>query len=119
MEDVQSVWICYIENYIPIGSLQLFQYIIAKVKNKNPQGSFGIYLLRQTNGFCEFKSNPFVSNLYITPLHVAAMYGNLELCKLIIENINHKNPKSLFGSTPFAIAAANDHFEVCKMMIER
>ena len=108
-----------IENHISTGSLQLCQYIIAKVKNKNPQGSFGIYLLRQSNGLCEFKSNPSISNFYITPLHLAAMYGNLELCKLIIENINYKNPKSLLGSTPFAIAAANGHFEVCKMMIER
>ena len=47
------------------------------------------------------------------------MYGNLELCKFIMDNVDDSNPKTEFGSTPFAVAAAYGHLEVCKMIIER
>ena len=35
-----------------------------------------------------------------TPLHLTAGNGNLELCKLIIENVQEKNPKDNKGRTP-------------------
>ena len=53
-----------------------------------------------------------------TPLHIAATYGNLELCKLII--FHHKdNSKNIDGNTPLLMAAANGHLEVCKYIIEK
>ena len=36
----------------------------------------------------------------ITPLHLAAEYGHLEVCKWIVENVKDKNPKDDNGFTP-------------------
>ena len=57
-----------------------------------------------------------------TPLHKAAIDGDLKECKLIINHIEHKNPSNKFGYpgiTPLHYAAKNGHFDVCKLIIER
>ena len=35
-----------------------------------------------------------------TPLHCAAENGHLSVCKLIVENVDDKNPKDFMGTTP-------------------
>ena len=59
------------------------------------------------------------SDIYgITPLHLAAMMGNLALCKLIIEKIQDKNPSGGDdGWTPLHWAAHMGHLEMCRLMI--
>ena len=64
------------------------------------------------------ESNMIVDKM-MTPLHVAAMNGNVEICKLILNCVDDKNPKGKYGYTPLFLAATNGHFEVCKMIIER
>ena len=51
-------------------------------------------------------------------LHSAAEKGHLEICKLIAENVDFKNPSDLRGNTPLHLAATKGHLEVCKFLIE-
>ena len=53
-----------------------------------------------------------------TPLHIAAVTGNLELCSLILANVVEKNPKSTNKWTPLHMAAANGHLEVARTIFE-
>ena len=56
----------------------------------------------------------------MTPLHLAAFNGHLDLTKLIIEKIDYNNlgnnPESL---TPLHWAAYKGHSQVCKVIIEK
>ena len=73
--------------------------------------------------------NPQANN-GITPLHEAASYGCLDVCKLIIKNrdvnmgkyflkyVGNKNPSDNFGQTPLHYAANGGFLEVCKLLIE-
>ena len=53
-----------------------------------------------------------------TPLHSAAQNGHLEVCKVILENIPEKNPKTKDGSTPLLFAARQGLYDVCKIILE-
>ena len=52
-----------------------------------------------------------------TPLHYAAYYGCLDVCKSIIENINEKNPGNFRGHTPLHLAASGGHLNECKLIM--
>ena len=56
----------------------------------------------------------------LTPLHYAAMRGQLEMCKLILEMVDNKNPRThhaIYGKwTPLDWAEENGHFEVCRLI---
>ena len=67
-----------------------------KIKNKNPKDDQGK-----------------------TPLHNAAQYGYLDVCKAIMEKIKDKNPKDDNGRTPLHNAAENGHLEVCHAIIDK
>ena len=55
-----------------------------------------------------------------TPLHKAAKTGVLKKCKLIIDNVENKNPADRGGrTTPLHYAAMKGHFKICKLIIER
>ena len=45
-----------------------------------------------------------------TALHIAAKNGYLDVCKLIAENIEEKNPQDYWGTTPLQVAEDNDQF---------
>ena len=51
------------------------------------------------------------------PLHIAANYGHFDICKLIVDNVDDKNPAELNGNTPLHIAAHNGYFEICQLII--
>merc|ERR1719295_2243921 len=53
-----------------------------------------------------------------TPLHDAAKNGQLEICRLIIENIEEKNPHDACGNTPLLCAVMEGHLEVCRLIID-
>ena len=40
-----------------------------------------------------------------SPLHLAAGCGHLEVCKLILQHVQNKNPKAHNGTTPLHSAA--------------
>ena len=50
-----------------------------------------------------------------TPLHYAAESGHLDVCKLIIANVDDKNPINIFGETPKYAAKLNNHVEVVEL----
>ena len=50
-----------------------------------------------------------------TPLHFAACMGRLEMCKVILENVNDKNPVDNNGKTPKDIAKKYNDLEIVKL----
>ena len=49
---------------------------------------------------------------WITPLHSAALYGRLEVFKLLLEESDDKNPIDLYGRTPAFYAVQNHHYRL-------
>ena len=47
------------------------------------------------------------------------MNGNLDQCRLIMDNINEWNSEDSIANTPFTMAVANGHLEVCRMILNR
>ena len=76
---------------------------------------------------CEFfiecleEKNPWIYqgniNVGMTPLHYAAALGHLEICSLIVKNVEDKNPDDRNGWTPLHWAAQFGHLEVCELLI--
>ena len=52
------------------------------------------------------------------PFHFAAKNGFLEICEMIMENMDEKNPKDDWGVTPLHEAAEYGKVEVCKLIVE-
>ena len=104
------------------GNLKLYEYIVAKTKDKIPQGRLfcnqknfeGIHFLIPAIG----ESNNCQMVKGATPLHMAAMNGNLEVCQYISKNSNHDDQQYNLNVTPLDIATANGHFEVVKILFE-
>ena len=63
--------------------------------------------------------NPKNGRPGMTPLHMAAKNGHIEICKIILDKIVDKNPKDNSDWTPLHKAAGNGHVEVCKLILER
>ena len=77
------------------NNVDLFSFIIENVKEKNPRA----------------KDKKFD----ITPLHMAAGTGNLEICKIIIGNVFDLSclDETYRGKTPFDSARSTNHLEIC------
>ena len=54
-----------------------------------------------------------------TPLHYAAEEGHLEVCQLLLERCEDKNPADGDGWTPLHEAADGGHLEVCCLILEK
>ena len=54
----------------------------------------------------------------ITPLHLAAERGSLELCQLIMAHIEYKNPMDRFGQTPEDLAYRSGHLAIAKLFAD-
>ena len=61
-----------------------------------------------------YKKIPF--NNSDTPLHFAAECGFSEICEMIMENMEEKNPQNNSWVTPLHEAASEGHLEVCKLI---
>ena len=70
----------------------MFQYLIKNINPKNKDG--------------------------FTPLHRAAVIGNLNLSELIIRSIEDKNPGEINGLTPLHLATYEGHLSVCQLIVE-
>ena len=107
------------------GSLQLCEYVIQKTTNKNPLGNFTMInfspfkyeIIKEESESTEENLKKF--NFKATPLHIAAVNGNLDLYKLIMNNVDEVNPETNNGKTPLHMAVTNGHMELSKMIIER
>ena len=52
----------------------------------------------------------------MSPLHLAAKYGHLEVCQIIIKKVKKKDRMDTSGKTPFFHATENGHLNVCKLL---
>ena len=50
--------------------------------------------------------------------YISASFRYLAIFKLIIKNIENKNPTDKIGWTPFHEAARNGHWKICKVIID-
>ena len=74
---------------------------------------------RTLKQFHKFSNKNKYCTVKCSPLHIAAEFGNLELCRYIIDRIEDKNPKDFCGETPLHWAAEKGHYEVCKLILEK
>ena len=51
-----------------------------------------------------------------TPLHWAALNGYRDMCELLIQNIEDKNPRNIEGWTPLHFAAKEGYFDICQLI---
>ena len=51
-----------------------------------------------------------------TPLHYAALLGNLTIYKFIIQNVEEKKPMDEFGITPLKCAIGQNRKNICKFI---
>ena len=88
------------------GNVDFVKAMVQWAHNPNPVDTFGQIRL----GF------DWIVGL--TPLHAAAHQGHLEVCRLIMEACQDKNPAADDGSTPLHVAAHQGHLEVCSLIID-
>ena len=84
-----------------------------------------LYPIHASCNIVELLSNKYhcitekLSHRKSTPLHVAAIYGHLEVTKYFISNINFDpNMDGVHGRTALYYACSNGHLEVAKYLIE-
>ena len=82
------------------GNVQLFKLIMDHVDDCNMKSEISPRKLR-------------------TPLSMAAENGHFEICRMIVERVEDKNPSEYNGWTPLHHAARNGHLEICELIIER
>ena len=51
-------------------------------------------------------------------LHCAALRGQIEIYKIIMESVADKNPRLYHGSTPLHLAAWHGHVEICRLILK-
>ena len=130
------------------GNFEICKFIISQVNDKNPANDVGHTPFHTAANYCPndlkyvfhqhyseeivghfeickifFESTGFQNpsdDYGMTPLHSAAMHGNLQICQMIIEKVNVSNPVTNDGRyTPLHIAAESGCFEICKLIIDK
>ena len=93
------------------------EFYLGPLRNTAMGGNFEVFnLFFQAAKDKNLPLNP-PDGMNTTPLHLAAKFGHLEICKLILEEVEEKSPVDDYGCTPFQLAAKNGHFAVCKFII--
>ena len=87
------------------GHLEIYQFIMCKVENKNPAKQPVANKYGAREGSQE------------TPLHIAARNGHLEICRLIMDSLENKNPADENGTTPLHISARIGYYKICELII--
>ena len=119
IKNLKSNQVAPIHIAVEQNNVDLCKFIYEKTKNKNP-----VAILQLDCNDHKFEIPKYHrSNRYVeedlTPLHIAAIKGNLEGFKLIFVNALYTNPANEREKlTPLHIAAQNGHFEICKYIHE-
>ena len=74
--------------------LDVFQYISENVSNINPKAKG------------DWRKE-------VTPFHLAAQYGNFEICKLIIDAVEDLSPRDHDNCTPYDYARRKGYSDIC------
>ena len=77
------------------GSTKLCKIFLEDIKERDPEHEF-----------------------YKYPLHLPAYYGRLDLCRMLIAELD-KNLRKSDGTTPLHWAAMYGHFNVCELIIKK
>ena len=96
----------YLGIYGFIDVLQFLQHVHLKVPKFDPK-----VLIKKA----ELLTDPDGWKL----LHHAVRLGDLGLCKLVIDNIEDKNPAGKSGLTPYHCAAWIGNLKICKLIAEQ
>jgi ankyrin repeat protein len=87
--------------------LDVFKFLFEKADDKNPILKYPM----MTTAYWQHIGNR-------TLLHDLTEQRHLEMCKLIIEKVEDKNPQDINGVTPYHIAAAVDDVKLCRILME-
>ena len=112
------------------GHYEICELIIKKTRYINPQNYDNVtpFLRAVINGDLELSKLFVGSNVDTaittgtckrTPLHFAALHGHLEICKLLLDRVEDKNPLDFEMCTPLHYAALRGHLDVVKLLIEK
>ena len=99
-------------------NFEAYTFIMEKLENKSTGNKRGKtpFHVDAKRGKLIIKSidNNISSDKYgATHFHIAAELGHFEICQLITENIEVKNPTTMKGWTPLHLATLNEHIDVC------
>ena len=72
---------------------------------------FALYI-----AYCRLKNSSEFFKVARSPLHIAAMNGNLTIFEYIHEKVTEKNPRDYRGRVPLHIAASNNNFRICEFI---
>ena len=102
------------------GHVAAYHLLMDNVEDKNPMGKNLAHI--KIKGDSEQKPKQLrcrssEANEY-TPLHFAVRNGHFSTCKLIVENVEEKNPPNSGLYTPLHCAAATGNYSIFKMIIE-
>ena len=99
------------------GHLEICQLIIENVDDKNPE----IPKIGKPRDFNFLIGRSLYSEEHLfhcdTPLHSAALSGHYDVCKLILENADNKNPANCFGITPLHFSVVMGHMKICRLIV--
>merc|ERR1711974_499903 len=99
--------------------LDICRLIIANADNKNPAYASDTQFKSYSIGFLESGWHRRTSLYGKTPLHVAAHKGYVEICQLILDNVEEKNPLGIHNNTPLHYAASGGHYDVYKLIMDQ
>ena len=103
------------------GNLDLCKKIIECPRTvvKNPTISTGGTALPGRTGMLNISEGISPNTpLGTTQLHIAAFRGYFDICQLILENVEEKNPANKMGKTPLHLAAQGGHLGIVQLIIK-
>ena len=101
------------------GHFRIFKLIVETLPDKNPKSDSGITPLHlaANSNFATIEKKNLMDGRGWIPLHRDARNGYFEICKLIIDTLPDKNPKSTNSGTTPLHGAASNNYEICKLIM--
>ncbi|PSN36090.1 hypothetical protein C0J52_20529 [Blattella germanica] len=112
-----------------LGHTDIVSLLLENGVSVNATGDFSITPLILAISECRYETSEFLirnkadvnlfsySTEHITPLHMAAMLGDIRSIKLLIENKASVDLRSIKGDTPLILAVKNGHFDAAKELV--
>ena len=112
-----QLWLKHSEKFSKEWNMALFKIPIELLRRVSE------YLVEHEYFECNYRpmeenSQSCIFRLALSPIHFAALHGNIELFKHIEVKTKNKSPKTCDGKTPLHLAAYEGHLEICKWYIK-